>query len=326
MAFISGGFLLNTVVAEEDQIPFVEYIEVVVNCTTAEISISSLVLSNDTSLVCFHPDVNLGRVELLNALSVSVVFSRESSGLSFTFNNTDTTTAKSLADSVKSSIEEKFGTSFTWHSTYTEDNYVFVEYEGSGKSDLPGYLEWLMEKCLAPDLGGFSLTFTPMSEVENAFIVVTAFKDSGGYNWSYSMGVTYSTSMQTGSDTHKIDILSLLRVNSLSASEYASYDGWYLASSVSLVVLSNETVSYVSSEPDKANPPTQLRGWHINTVPPPPPIQMMAQFMFMDDPTVDKLSLTFSGLVIPEYPILTSIIVLMLAASAVVAVVKRFRR
>ncbi|MEM1514565.1 MAG: hypothetical protein QXH24_00690 [Candidatus Bathyarchaeia archaeon] len=306
---------------------FAESISVTVNCTTAELTIFSTIYSADVSLVHFPPGVDMSRGELTDAVLIVVGFSREASGLVIGFNNTDAATARSLADAVKGSIETAFnmGFTFTYNSTETEDTYVYVSYTGPGKSDLTGYLSWLMERCLAPDLGGFTLTFLPMSSKMEAIVKVSAGKESGGFEWIYYMTVGYSTSVPTGMGPHKIDILELLNVDSLAPSEYASYGGWFV-STVQFIVLSNDTVSYVSSEPGLVSPPTQMRGWLVNPTPPQPPVQLMAQFSFANDPTsVNKLSLTFSGLIIPEFMAATPLTMLILAVS-IVLVVKKWLR
>ncbi|MCX8171802.1 MAG: hypothetical protein N3E47_07600, partial [Candidatus Bathyarchaeota archaeon] len=187
-----------------------------------------------------------------------------------------------------------------------------------------GYLSWLMDKCLAPDLGGFALTFLPMSGEENALIDVSASKKSGDFNWIYFMMVGHFTNIPVGMGPHKIDILGLLNVESLAPSKYASYEGWFI-STVQLIVESNETVSFLSSEPDLIDPPTQLRGWFTD-IPPQPPAQLIAQFSFANDPTpVTKLSITFSGLIIPEFTALIQVIMLILATSIIFAALKRLK-
>lgn len=311
---------------EENSALYSENISVAVNCTSAELSISSIVLGNAT-FVHFPTEIDIGRAELTNVILIGVGFSRQGSVLLFIFNNTDTTTATSLANAVKDSIEPAFETSFTWNSTgITEDNYVNVTYTGSGESDLPGYLNWLMGKCLAPDLGGFTLTFIPMSNEMGALILVSAYKESGSFDWVYSMGVVYSTSIPVGAGEHKIDFLDLLNVESLAPSLYASYEDW-ISSTVSLTIISNETVSYVSSEPGLANLPEQLKGWYINLQPPQPPAQLIAYFSFGDDPNpIDRLSFTFSGLVIPEFTMLTPLIALMSAASIALVAKKKISK
>lgn len=328
---LKNGKCILTVNAidEEMGFPIAEGISAVVNCTSAELSISSMVYSGNASLVHFPPQVDMSRAELTNAISIIVGFSRLGSGLVFLFNNTDTATAESLANAVKGSIETAFEVSFTLNSSgIVEDGYVNVTYVGPGKSDLPGYLGQLMERCLAPDLGGFTLTFIPVSGETNAYVWVGASKENGGLDWIYSMGVGYSTSIPVGAGPHKIDFLDLLNVESLEPSTYASYEGWY-SSMVTLVIVSNETVSYVASEPETANPSQmRLRGWYVNyPQPPQPPAQLMAYFSFADDPTpVDRLSFTFSGLVISEFNALTPLIMLMIMASIAVVAKKKIPR
>ncbi|MEM2719039.1 MAG: hypothetical protein QXJ13_07380 [Candidatus Bathyarchaeia archaeon] len=321
---LTSGICVSTVDATEEEPSFAESISVTVNCTTAELTIFSTVHSIDASLVHFPSEVNLNRGELIDATSITVAFSRDGSSLLIAFNNTDAATARTLADAVKGSIENAFNAGFIWNTTKIESSYVYVEYIGPGKRDLTEYTSWLMERCLAPDLKGFTLTFLPISSEENAFVGVNAAKESGGFNWIYFMTVGYSTSAPVGMGPHKIDILDLLNVESLTPSSYASYEGWFI-STVQFVVVSNGTVSFLSSEPGLMSPPTQLKGWLTN-IPPQPPAQLIAQFSFADDPTpVDRLSITFSGLIIPEFTAPTQLILLILAISVTLAARKRLR-
>jgi len=116
---------------------------------------------------------------------------------------------------------------------------------------------------LISDLDGFSLAFVSMTNELNAAILVSAVKESGKFNWVYSLGTRYSTNIQVGAGDHKIDLLDLLGVNSLSPSPYTLTQEFYV-STVMLAIISNETVSYVSSEPGLASPPSQLKGWYIS--------------------------------------------------------------
>ena len=179
-----------------------------------------------------------------------------------------------------------------------------------------------MNKCLISDLNGFSLAFIPMTNEPNAFILVSAVKESGGFDWIYYVGIDYSTNIQIGTGEHKIDFLDLLNVNSLAPSTYALMNGLY-TSTATLSILSNETVSYVSSEPRLVSPPGQLRGWYIQ-YPSSSPVKLLAYFTFADDGTpVDKLSFTFSGLVIPEFNELTLISALIITTIITVIIGKR---
>ncbi|MEM3590894.1 MAG: hypothetical protein QW702_02185 [Candidatus Bathyarchaeia archaeon] len=319
---LASGICVPIVDATEEEPSFAESISVTVNCTTAELMIFSVVYSVDASLVHFPSEVNLNRGELTDTTLITIAFSRDGSGLIIAFNNTDAATARSLADAVKGSIENAFNAGFTWNTTKVENSYVYVEYIGPGKSDLTEYISWLMERCLAPDLKGFTLTFLPMSSEEKAFVEVSAAKESGGFNWVYHMAVGYSTSTPVGTGPHKIDILDLLNVESLTPSSYASYEGWFV-STVQFVVVSNETVSFLSSEPGLISPPMQLKGWLTN-IPTQPPAQLIAQFSFANDPTpVNRLSITFSGLIIPEFTAPTQLILLILAISVTLAARKK---
>jgi len=326
LAYKTGIPAVNAV--NEEGPSFMEMISVTVNCTTAELTISSTVHSTDATLVHFPTGIDMSSSELTNAVLIVVGFSREASGLVIGFNNTDAATARSLADAVKGSIENAFNTgfTFTYNSTETEDTYVYVSYTGPGKSDLTGYLSWLMDRCLVSNLGGFTSTFLSMSSEMEAFVEVSAGKESGSFDWIYYMAVGYSTSVSTGVGPHKIDILDLLNADSLAPSEHASQEGWFV-STVQFIVLSNETVSYVSSEPGLMNPPMQMRGWIVNPIPPQPPVQLMAQFSFANDPTpVNKLSITFSGLIIPEITAPAQLILLILTISATLAARKMLKK
>ncbi|MEM2739435.1 MAG: hypothetical protein QXQ29_01355 [Candidatus Bathyarchaeia archaeon] len=139
----------------------------------------------------------MGRAELRDAVAIPLAFPGMRSALSYLFNNTDMAAARILADSMKSSIEEEFDTNLAFNSIGVMGSYVNVTYIGSGKDDLPGYLNWLMKKCLSSDLGGFSLTFTSISRESNAFIIVSGGKTSGGFDWIYHMGVGYSAHIVT---------------------------------------------------------------------------------------------------------------------------------
>lgn len=299
---------------------FMESINVSVNCTTADVYTYSMVMCGDTSLVHFPAGIDMNRVELESATATVLSFSTMQSFLIYVFNTTNLNTARSLADAVKPSIETGFDTSFTFSSIGTGEGYVNVTYTGPGKTSLPNYVGWLMQRCLASDMGGFSLTFVSMVNKINAVVFVNAYKQSGGFDWMYSMGTSYSTSIPTGTGNHKIDILDLLNVNSLAPSSYAYSEDMY-TSMVMLTISSNTPVSYVSCEPGLMSPQTgQLKGW-VNT--PIPGTYFTAYFTFGDDSSpVNKLSYTFNGTVIPEFTALTLIVMFMLAA-IIVLIAKR---
>lgn len=296
-----------------------ENIIVFVNCTTAEVNVQSVVMSSDVSLVNFTAEVNMNRAELENATTIALVFSQAQSVLVFTFENTDESTAQSNANAMKGSIETAFQTTFTFNSISTSNGYVNVTYTGAGKPDLASYTNALMQKCLASDLGGFSLTFVPLAQKTGALVSVGANKESGGFDWTYYMGVGYSTSIPTGTGNHEMDILELLNVDSLAPSLYAATEGGY-SSMVVLTVSSNETITYVSCEPGEISPSGQLRGWLIN---PTSGTSLTAYFSFgSDSSSVSPLSFTFSGTVVPEFTALTLMAMLILAATTMILMTK----
>jgi len=295
-----------------------EAVDVSIDCLTAYANISTTVVGN-ASLVHFPSGADMARTELENATLITLTFSETQSSLFFVF-FTDATTARSLADAVKPSIETAFDTSFTWTSTVPVLTLVTVYYSGPGKTNLTEYTEWLMPQCLISDLGGFSLTFLPMTHEQDASLEVMALKGVGVFDWVYYMTIRYSTSIPTGSGNHRIDILELLNVSSLAPSPYANATGTY-TSTVMLTIDSDETVSYVSCEPPGLVEPYS-RGWWLDTTTPPETLR--ADFYFWDDPTpVSPLSFTFSGAVIPEFAALTLITALMLITAIALIVKKR---
>ncbi|MDI6904080.1 MAG: hypothetical protein QMD13_01100 [Candidatus Bathyarchaeia archaeon] len=190
--------------------------------------------------------------------------------LVYEFNNTDAADARAIADTLTLTINTAFQTTFTWNSTRTSDSIANVTYTGPGKANLTEYTEWLMPRCLASDLRGFSLTFLPMTRL-GANLIVTASKDSGGFEWGYMMMTTHLTWIPVGSNSHKIDILDLLNVDSLEPSPYALTPEGTYSSMVMLIISSNETVLYAGCEPGLINPPTQFRGWMYQLLTPQPP-------------------------------------------------------
>jgi len=300
-----------------------EIVNVDVNCTTAKVSVVCGVISNNTVLVHFPAEINMNITELLNATEVMVGFSTEDSFLWIVFNNTEVGGAEKYANvTVETYFEPVFGRGYTYNSTSVEDTYVNVTFTGSAVANLTEYTEWLMTECLTSDLEGFSLTFIPMTNETGAYTLIGAMKESGGFDWMYAMGVMYHTTIPDGPGEHTIDVLDLLDVESLAPSPYSFYFPAYM-SMVMLTINSNETVTFVSCEPGQASPPA--RGWYIS--PPIQPTQLQATFMFGDNPSpVTALSLTFGGVIIPEFTTPTLMAVLTFAATVATALKRRFIR
>ncbi|MGB9684647.1 MAG: hypothetical protein ACPL1Z_06940 [Candidatus Bathyarchaeales archaeon] len=307
---------------------FTEIVMVNVNCTTASVSVTSGVISNNTELVHFPSEINMNAIEWENVTQVMVGFSTDDSFLFYTFNNTTEDAAESNANTLTNQLNTVFGMSFSHNSTYISNSYVNVTYVGVGVGNLTQYTEWLTQECLASDLGGFSLTFIPMTNETDAYTAVGALKESGDFNWTYAMGVMYSTSIPEGLGYHTIDVLDLLSVESLAPSPNAltsipEYPYPIYMSLVMLTITSNETITFVSCIPDQASPPQ--RGWYI--YPQIWPTQLQGMFSFGGDSTpVTELSLTFSGVVIPEFATPMLLAVLASATTITVSLQKRFKR
>jgi len=312
---------VSVVNAPDGFMPFLsESVDVSVDCTTARVDVRSMVMSTNISLVHFPREVNMSDSRLVNVSQIFLMFSTVESRLTYMFVDTDPATAESIANDITSSMMEiAFETDFTWFFTEPMPPVVFVNYNGSGKVNLAQYTEGLMPKCLAPGLGGFSLTFVPMAQEPNAFTTINAMRLVGP-DWIYQMGVEYSTTIPTGTGDHTINILDLLNVDSLAPSPYAYIEGGY-QSVVRLTISSDQTVSYVSCEPGLAEPPN--RGWRYQ--PPEPDTYLEAIFTFENDPSaVSPLTFTFSGTVVPEFTTLTTITLLILVATAALIIKKRF--
>jgi len=113
--------------AEENVLPF-EHIIISLDCDKALLSVAIGISCNDTNLIHFPSGVDLFAPELDSCTRLYTVFGKESSMLSFEFNNTSPSEAKANADAVKPSFETAFNTTFTWQYTNTSSTYVYVLY------------------------------------------------------------------------------------------------------------------------------------------------------------------------------------------------------
>jgi len=312
--------------AEDLQLPkeaeFIEIVDIYVNCTTANVSVISGVVSNNTKLVHFPADIYMNATELNNATEVRVGFSTEDSFLWIIFNNTEVGGAEKYANAmVETYFEPVFRRFFKHNSTSVEDTYVNVTFTGIAVANLTEYTEWLMTECLASDLGGFSLTFIPMTYEIDAYTLIGAQKESGGFNWTYAMGVIYPTTIPTGAGSHTIDVLGLLDVESLAPSPYAFVQtgmGAFYASIVDLRIYG--TVSFLDCKPERV-PYPGMRGWYI--IPETDMLEATFSFGGSSNP-VYGLWLSFSGEVIPEFTAPALVVLTLGTCVVVVAVRKRF--
>jgi len=306
---------------------FMEIAEISVNCTTAQVTVASGVISTNETLVHFPAEINMEAVELENVTQITLLVSTPGSILWFVFNNTEVAGAEKYANvTVETYFEQYFNLGFKYNSTEISDNIVTVTFTGLGATNLTDFTELLMLDCLASDLGGFSLTFIPITRETSACTQLIAQKESGNFEWRYSMGVMYNTIFPDGSGEHTVDVLDLLNVESLAPSKYAlitvGFNQFYL-STVTLDIISNTTVGFVSCVPGQTTIP-YTRGWYINPSGP-SPIQLQGSFLFGGDSTpVTVLSLTFSGTVIPEFTAPMCTAVLMLISVIAVAFKRRF--
>ncbi|MEM0357931.1 MAG: hypothetical protein QXL77_06130 [Candidatus Bathyarchaeia archaeon] len=304
-----------------------EIAEVSVNCTTAQVTVECGVISTNATLVHFPAEINMNATELKNATQITLVVSTSGSVLYFVFNNTEAAGAEKYANvTVETYFEQYFGLSFTHHSTSTFNGYVNVTFTGIGVGNLTEFTQGLMGDCLIPDLGGFSQTFVPITKETGAYVLLGAFKESGDFKWTYTMGVAYSTIFPDGSGEHTVDVLDMLNVELLAPSDYAfiiAVPNSFYASTVVLDITSDTTVTFISCVPDQTMIP-YTRGWYIDPSVP-SPTQLIGTFFFGGDNTpVTELSLTFSGVIIPEFTAQMCMAVLMLISVVAVAFKKRF--
>jgi len=301
-----------------------EDVMVVVNCTVGSVATVSELTSSNGSLVHFPSGVDLSDTGLTNVTTIGVMFSTAQSYLMYLFNNTDVATAESIADGFTPSISSAFSTTFNWSSTGTSAGVVNVTYTGAGKSNLPSYVDGLVSECLAADLEGFSLTFVPMTNELGAYAGVGATKDVGSFDWTCGMMTGYTTTITAGSGDHLVDVLDLLDVDSLAPSQYAIEPEIGYSSMVTVTISSDYPVGFVASEPENVTDPTE-RGWFLSPIPLPNTIE--AWFHFGSDPSPQSpLTLTFSGVVVPEFMTIPLLVLFLVSAMAALIVRKRFSK
>lgn len=309
--FLSVGFLKFSSAEMMPMAQLMEMVNINVNCTTASVNVRVIVMSNVTSLVHFPEGAAIDDPDLINATSITLGFAGDFSVLMFTFENVSASTAKIYADDVKPSIESAFQTQFTYNSTEIHDDSVSVKYQADGKSDLVSYTDWLMDQCLNSTIGGFSSAFLEMASESTAMVSVICYKETGGFDWIYSIAVYYTTSISTGTGSHTIDVLDLLNVASLGPSQHALFEEFGYISTVNVAVNSNETIMFVGCVPPRITYPMS-RGWYV---PSDSGLTLTGTFYFGNDPSpAEELTFTFSGTVIPEInsllPLITLLIVL----------------
>jgi hypothetical protein len=318
----------NTCSAEDDGYEvgmLVENIVASLDCDTATFSLACSISSANISLVHFPSPVDMNDTSLKNCTVVNVVFNTEKSILTFHFNDTSESNARTNADAMVPSMNAAFDVTFTHNSTVTYPmpyQYVVVIYTAEGKSDMSTFLTSLKTKCIGADAHGFSEVLpTLFTHADNKTVMLTATNASS--TWYNMLTAEYSTAFPLGSGEHTVDILYYLGTGSLQPSEYAKM-GIYYTSFVSLTVESNDTVTFVSCQPDNVTMPIYLAGWYVPEYG--PANQISGTLYFGDSPNIGEvITFTFQGTVIPEFTALTSMLVIMLI-SAILLHLRRHQR
>jgi hypothetical protein len=278
---------------------FWENVSISIDCTNSQVAVMSMVNSVNASLVHFPSEVDMNNPNLENVTMLLLTFANDTSKLMVQLNNTQGSNARAIADMETPTLNTAFQTTFTWASTVESGGIANVTYNGAGKQNLTQFTGYLSAHCLSSGLEGFSLTFLPFSHESDALIVVGAAKNSGGFEWAYQTAITYTTSIAAGSGSHFVDVLGLLKLESVAPSLYAIYGGYY-QSSITLTVASKTSGSFVSCQPARVYQTTQ-RGWFI--YPPNPPLRVIGVFSFGNSASsVNVLTFTFNATVIPEFP------------------------
>jgi len=309
-----------------------ESVNINVNCTQGTVNVKSserCFAVNDTTPLHTPSGANLTSMNWNDVREVTLTFSASNSTLTVWVLNT--TATRSIADAWATMLSPAFQTSFTYDSNAGG----LVGYTAAGKSDLSQYMQSLVSWCFASDFNGFSPTLVHVAGQPGASITVDMSTTSNN-EWAYTVKCSYETSMSTGSADHTVDVLNLLGVTSLAPSSYSEYydNSLYFPTdlydaTVSVSITSSQTVTYASSQPaglatvEPAVGVLAPRGWFDYSG-----TGMSPEFSFQNDSsTVNQLTYTFSGAVVPEFPstMILSLFMVIFALAAIVAI-RRFPR
>lgn len=307
-----------------------ESVNINVDCTQGTVTVTSseyCFAVNDTTPLHTPSGANLTSMNWNDVREVTLTFSASNSTLTVWVLNT--TATRSIADAWATMLSTAFQTSFTYDSNAGG----LVGYTAAGKSDLSQYMQSLLSWCFVSDFNGFSPTLVHVAGQPGASITVDMSTTSNN-EWAYHITCSYETSMSTGSGDHTVDVLNLLGVTSLAPSSYSEYydDSLYSPTNlydatVDVSITPSQTVTYTSSQPAglaTVEPPVgdlAPRGWtdYSGTGTNP-------QFSFENDSsTVNQLTYTFSGAVVPEFP-LTMILPLLTLLSIAVGLISKRRK
>jgi hypothetical protein len=303
---------------------YMESLVMSVDCDSARLDLACTLTSTNTSLIHYPAPVNLNDAHLVECGSVAVTFSMVSTMLTFQFNGTDETAARSNADAMIPSMNTAFGATFTHYATYPVSlpyPYVVVIYQADPKSNLATFLADLKGSCFSPDVGGFSNVLpTLFSHAENATIIITALNYTT--DWSHTFIAEYDTAFPAGSGSHTVDILYCLGASGLQPSQYA-WLGIYYISYVTLTVDSSEALSFTSCVPSRVFTPLASAGWYVpqeagNTI--------SGTLSFGNSiPAWETITFTFEGNIVPEFSGLTSILLIAFASAMLLYLRKHSR-
>jgi hypothetical protein len=323
--------MLNTPVSAKAPMmtPF-QYAEqalVMVNCTVASATTAITLTASNTTLVHYPSGVTMTDPNFALCESVMVSVSHTGAALAFLYNTTDTYAAEVYALAIEPSISTAFNIQFSYYGVRLKNGLSNVTYLSSMGYDVASYYTNTPgPSCLKSDLGGFSDAIPYLLDVlpSNAYIGITAMKQSGGYDWQYSFFAGYIETISPGLG-YAIDFLDHLGVSSLIPSTYA-HSGAYYMSTVMAYVASKSTVSFVSCTPGQIANPYISRGWYVT---PQGGItnQLTATFYFANDATpIAALTFEFSGTIVPEFSPLMLMVTIAVCTIGILTFKKRFPR
>jgi len=296
----------------------IETIAASLDCDTAAFNMACTIASANMSLIHFPSPINMNDEHLENCSSISVIFTDAESVLTFVFNETSESDARTNADAMILSINTAFSLTFAHNSTYTyyvPDQYVVVIYVAEEISDMQTFLTNLKTGCIDSSVDGFSDVLpTFFTHAESKTVILIAINASS--TWYNMLIAEYDTTFPLGTGQHTIDILYYLGTGSLRPSDYAQLGGYYM-SPVMLTINSSSIITFVSCHPDETLMPIYSAGWYVPEKG--PANQITGTMYFGNTPNIGELiNFTFEGTVIPEFTALTSILAIILISTILI--------
>lgn len=277
------------------------------------------------SLVHFPSSVNMNDAHLANCSSINVLFTEATTLLTFVFNGTSASDARTNADAMIPSMNTAFSSTFIHNSTttyYTPYQYVVVVYIADAKIDMQTFLTNLKTDCIDSTVNGFSEVLPQFfTHAESKTIMLTA--TNASTTWYNMLFAQYNTTFPVSTGNHTVDILYYLGTGSLRPSDYAQFGGYYI-SPVVLTINSSSTITFVSCQPPETSMPIYSVGWYVPNHG--PANQIAGTMYFADQPNIGELiTFTFEGVVVPEFTALTTLLTITLI-SAILLLLHRPKR